>query len=61
MNEIISAIYPVLAASTGAGPFVFFAAMTVVQFFVVLTIYPETRGLSLEELHRGKTVSGRRT
>jgi SP family arabinose:H+ symporter-like MFS transporter len=29
-------------------PFAFFAAMMVVQFFVVLTIYPETKGYSLE-------------
>jgi MFS transporter, SP family, arabinose:H+ symporter len=61
MNAVISAVYPVLAASTGAAPFVFFAAMTVVQFVVVLTLYPETKGLSLEELHRGKAVSARRT
>lgn len=52
MNAVISAIYPVLAASTGASPFVFFSAMTIVQFFVVLSFYPETRGLTLEELHR---------
>jgi MFS family permease len=58
MNAIISAVYPVLAASAGAAPFVFFSAMTVVQFFVVLAIYPETKGLSLEELHHGKTAIG---
>src|SRR5690606_32631860 len=39
MNAVISAVYPVLAASTGALPFVFFAAMTVVQFVVVLMVY----------------------
>jgi sugar porter (SP) family MFS transporter len=58
MNAVISAVYPVLAASAGAVPFVFFAAMTAVQFFVVLTVYPETKGLSLEELHHGKTAIG---
>jgi hypothetical protein len=26
--------------------------MTVVQFFVVLTVYPETRGVPLEDLRR---------
>ena len=62
MNAVISAVYPVLAASTGGpAPFVFFAVMTAVQFFVVLSMYPETKGLSLEQLHRGKTVSGRHT
>jgi sugar porter (SP) family MFS transporter len=57
MNAIISAAYPVLAAETGAAPFAFFAIMTAVQFFVVMFVYPETRGLSLEELQR-RTTSG---
>ncbi len=30
-------------------PFVFFAAMTVVQFVVVLFVFPETKGQTLEE------------
>jgi sugar porter (SP) family MFS transporter len=34
MNAVISAVYPVLAASTGAAPFVFFAGMTALQFIV---------------------------
>jgi hypothetical protein len=33
-------------------PFVFFAAITAVQFFVVLFLYPETKGVSLEELQK---------
>jgi MFS transporter, SP family, arabinose:H+ symporter len=41
-----------MAKSSGAYPFVFFAAMMVVQFFVVLFVYPETKGYSLEEMHR---------
>jgi MFS transporter, SP family, arabinose:H+ symporter len=40
----------VMAARSGAIPFVVFALMMVGQFFVVLTIYPETRGVSLEEM-----------
>ena len=35
-----------------ATPFVFFAIMTVVQFVVVLLVYPETKGQTLEELQR---------
>jgi hypothetical protein len=31
---------------------VFFAAMMVVQFFVVLSTYPETKGYSLEEMQK---------
>ncbi len=52
MNAAISAVFPVLAASSGGAPFVFFAAMMVVQFFVVLTMYPETKGYTLEEMQK---------
>jgi hypothetical protein len=31
---------------------VFFALMTVVQFLVVLFVYPETKGQTLEQLQR---------
>jgi hypothetical protein len=41
-----------LAKSSGAYPFVFFAAMMVLQFFVVLFFYPETKGFTLEEMQR---------
>ena len=53
MNAIIAYTFPQMAKSSGAYPFVFFAAMMVVQFFVVLFFYPETKGLTLEEMqHR---------
>ena len=52
MNASIAAVFPRLAASSGGLPFVFFAAMMVVQFFVVLAIYPETKGYSLEEMQK---------
>lgn len=52
MNGIISFGFPVVAAKSGGYPFVFFSAMMVVQFLVVLFFYPETKGLSLEELQR---------
>ncbi len=52
MNALISGIFPLMAASSGAYPFVFFAIMMVVQFFVVLFMYPETKGTSLEEMQR---------
>ena len=53
MNAIIAYTFPQLAKSSGAYPFVFFGAMMVVQFFVVLSFYPETKGHSLEEMqHR---------
>ncbi len=52
MNALISGTFPLLAASSGGYPFVFFAAMMVLQFFVVLLAYPETKGLSLEQMQK---------
>jgi len=52
MNGIISLVFPVLAAKSGGYPFVFFAAMMILQFVVVALFYPETKGHSLEELQK---------
>jgi MFS transporter, SP family, arabinose:H+ symporter len=52
MNALIAGIFPVLAAASGGIPFVFFAVMMVLQFFVVLTFFPETKGHSLEEMQK---------
>ena len=53
MNTIIAMEFPVLATRMGRGaPFIFFAVMTVVQFLVVLFVYPETKGQTLEALQR---------
>ncbi len=49
-NAAISFAFPVIARHSSGAPFVFFAAMMVVQFFVVLFVYPETKGVSLEQL-----------
>lgn len=50
MNALVSAVFPLFAARSGAVPFYFFAAMMVVQFVVVLLFYPETKGATLESL-----------
>lgn len=50
MNAIIAIAFPMLAARSSAYPFLFFAAMMVVQFFVVLFVYPETKNVSLEDM-----------
>src|ERR1019366_3022597 len=51
MNTIIALEFPVLIATVGrSAPFTFFAIMTVVQFIVVLFVYPETKGQTLEQL-----------
>ena len=53
MNTAIALTFSVVAANMGRGaPFVFFAAMTALQFVVVLLFYPETKGQTLEQLQR---------
>lgn len=52
MNALISGIFPHMAARSGAYPFVFFSLMMIVQFVVVLLVYPETKGISLEEMQK---------
>jgi MFS transporter, SP family, arabinose:H+ symporter len=52
MNALIAAVFPVMAARSGATPFVFFAVMMVTQFVVVLKFYPETARIRLEEIEQ---------
>jgi sugar porter (SP) family MFS transporter len=53
MNTLIQLEFPVVVHTMStATPFVFFSLMTVVQFVVVLLVYPETKGQTLEELQR---------
>ncbi len=53
MNALIAQMFPVIVNKMStASPFIFFAAMTVVQFIVVLMVYPETKRQSLEQLQR---------
>jgi SP family arabinose:H+ symporter-like MFS transporter len=53
MNALISLTFPLLAKYSAGAPFVFFAVMMVLQFFVVLFVYPETKGYTLEQMqHR---------
>jgi SP family arabinose:H+ symporter-like MFS transporter len=52
MNAIIAFTFPQVAKSSGAYPFMFFAAMMIVQFLVVLFFYPETKGVTLEQMQR---------
>ncbi|MFZ0746925.1 MAG: sugar porter family MFS transporter [Terracidiphilus sp.] len=53
MNTLIALEFPVLVAGIGrSAPFIFFTIMTVIQFLVVLFVYPETKGQTLEQLQR---------
>lgn len=49
-NAIISLVFPVFARSSGSLPFLFFAAMMMLDFFIVWFYYPETSGVSLEKM-----------
>jgi len=57
MNALISGTFPMMATASGAYPFVLFASMMVVQFLVVLFLFPETKNLSLEEMERTLRIS----
>jgi SP family arabinose:H+ symporter-like MFS transporter len=57
MNALISGLFPLMAARSGGVPFVFFALMMVVQFFVVLLFYPETKGVTLEQMQRNLNIA----
>ena len=51
MNALIAFIFPVFVQRFGgAFPFVFFAAMMALMFFVVMFTFPETKGVTLEEM-----------
>jgi hypothetical protein len=52
MNALISFLFPMVAARSGALPFAFFAAMMAVEFVVVLIFFPETKGVSLEQMQK---------
>jgi sugar porter (SP) family MFS transporter len=49
-NAVISLFFPMMAGSSGAYPFMFFAAMMVLDFFLILKYYPETKGITLEKM-----------
>jgi sugar porter (SP) family MFS transporter len=52
MNAAISWSFPIVAARWKAAPFAFFAAMMALQLLIVLAVYPETKGVSLEEMEK---------
>ncbi len=57
MAALIAQEFPRVASWSKPLPFVFFAAITVVQFFVVLSVYPETKGVSLEKIQKEFSVA----
>ncbi len=62
MAAVVSWTFPMFAKNagqSGAGiPFVFFAAMMVLQFFVVWKFFPETKGIALEDMEEAMSGKG---
>jgi len=52
MTAVLSWIFPLLSAHSTAVPFAFFSFMMAVQFFVVLFVFPETKGITLEDMQK---------
>lgn len=51
MDALVALLFPLMVAQfSRAAPFYFFAGMTALQLLVVLLIYPETKGRTLEQL-----------
>lgn len=57
MNAMISWLFPVIASVSRPAPFVFFSAMMALQFVVVFLAYPETKGVTLEEMQKKLAIS----
>lgn len=60
LNAVLSLAFPMIAAHSQALPFLFFAGAMAVQFFVVWRWFPETRGVSLEDMESIMTGTGAR-
>lgn len=60
VNAVVSGVFPVLAAQSQAGPFVVFLGIVILQFIVVLLFFPETSGVSLEDMQRRMGVTDSR-
>ncbi|ESQ81882.1 hypothetical protein ABENE_21340 [Asticcacaulis benevestitus DSM 16100 = ATCC BAA-896] len=52
MDALIATAFPLVAAYSKGLPFVFFAVAMLVQLFVVIKFFPETKGLTLENMEK---------
>jgi MFS transporter, SP family, arabinose:H+ symporter len=52
MNGLIAQIFPLMRARSASLPFICFAVIMAAQFVVTLLYFPETKGLSLEQLQQ---------
>jgi SP family xylose:H+ symportor-like MFS transporter len=53
---IVSWTFPIIADTSGALAFGFFAVMMVLQFILVLLFLPETKGVSLEQIQKALAI-----
>ncbi len=51
-NGLVAALFPLVASAAGQYPFLFFSGMMVVQLVLTLFLFPETKGVSLDESSR---------
>ena len=58
-NALIAFTFPIIAKHSHPLPFVVFAVMMCAQFIVVLAVYPETKGISLEALEKKLGLTGK--
>ncbi len=56
-TALLSGIFPVLAMHSAALPFAFFATMMALQFVIVLLYFPETKGITLEDMEHQLGIS----
>lgn len=52
MNAIVAGLFPVVTTYSAGAPFMIFALAMAVQFFVVWRLFPETKGVTLDEMDR---------
>jgi sugar porter (SP) family MFS transporter len=51
-NATISLVFPLMIAISASFPFYFFGAMMILDFFLVIFLYPETANVSLEDMQQ---------
>lgn len=57
MNGLLSAVFPSIAVRSPSAPFALFCVVAMLQFVVVLLIFPETSGVALEDMQRRMGIS----
>jgi hypothetical protein len=59
MNALVSGLFPLLAEASSVKPSMLLFAITVIQSFLVLSFYSETKGISLEGMQSELAIESR--